>query len=290
MGLAVLVLFYGGAVFCVVALLTQLVRYVTVPIHLHWELYYGSSVYELSDWHTKPHRTVWDKLKEIVIDVLVLRKYFQRNRKFWYFLILFHGGLYLLILWHVWLFADAAVRDASPYWGLVWGHVSTGLIFIGAVGIFAMRLADYGVRVYYPPIHYVKWSFIILTLAGGFYAVFYYFGGNIAEVLKYVQHQLEFELASKLDAPAETSVHLLFVVPWLIYIPFSHIMKLFFRYYHELRWDDKPNLADTDVEREVIKQLNRRLTWSAPHMMGGKKWAEAAVKMPESAASTGRKK
>ena len=108
MGLAVLVVFYGSAIFCVIALVVMAARYVSAPLHMHWELYNGSSVYELPEWWTKPHRSFGDKLKSVVLDILLLREYYHRNRSFWYFLYSFHLGLYLLILWHVWLFVSAA--------------------------------------------------------------------------------------------------------------------------------------------------------------------------------------
>ena len=283
MGIAVLVLFYGSAVFCVVALVWMMVKYVRAPLHLHWELYREGSVYESPEWWTKPHRSFADKLKSVILDILFLREYYHRNRSFWYLLYIFHTGLYLLVLWHVWLFAGAATIniETAPTWGVVWGHVATALVFIGAVGILIKRIVDADLKVYYPAIHYIKWVFVIVALAGGFYAVYFYFGGQASSVLAYVNEQLAFELESKINAPIETSLHLLLVVPWLIYLPFSHIMKLFFRYYHHLRWDDKPNLVGSDVEKKVKGLLNRPVSWSAPHIQSGKTWGEVAVGLPE---------
>jgi len=280
-GIAVLVFFYGSAVFCTIAGLMMIVRYIRAPLHLHWELYRGSSIYELPEWRTKQHPGFSTQLKAIIWDILSLREYYQRNRPFWYFLFSFHFGLYLLILWHVWLFVAAGTMPgAKPVWGIVWGHTATALVFVGSVGILTKRILNKDLRLYYPPIHYAKWVFVIVALAGGFYAVFFYFGGDSASVLAYVNHQLAFELESKLRAPGATSAHLLIVAPWLIYLPFSHIMKLFLRYYHQLRWDHKPNLTGSDVEKQVIELLNKRVSWSAPHIQSGQKWGEVAVSLP----------
>ena len=287
MGIAVLVLFYGSALFCVVAFSVMLLRYINAPIHLNWELYKGSSVYELPEWWTKAHRRITSKLKSIILDILLLRGYYQRNRSFWYWLIIFHTGLYLLVIWHIWLFASSAAVNvgASPQWGTVWGYVATAMAFIGSAGILAKRILDKELRAFYPAIHYVKWVFIIITLAGGFYAVFVYFDGNISSVLAYINKQLAFELETKIHAPAVTSIHLLLSFPWLLYLPFSHIMRAFLRYYHELRWDDKPNLVGSDVARNVRKLLDQPVSWSAPHIPQGRTWAEIASdkKFPDDA-------
>ena len=276
MGIAVLVLFYGSGLFFIIASIIVIIRHINSPLHLHWELSKGSSVYELPEYWTKVRRSFINKLMSIALDILLLRGYYQRNRSFWYWLITFHSGLYLLIVWHIWLFAGSVTlsTEASPLWAIVFGYAATGMIFLGSAGILVKRILNKELRAYYPPIHYVKWAFVIITLAGGFYAVLVYFDGNIAGVLAYVRDQLSFEMEHKINAPVVTSLHLLFVFPWLIYLPFSHTLRVFFRYYHELRWDDKPNLAGSDVARNISKLLDQPVTWSAPHIQSGKTWSE----------------
>ena len=53
MGALVFFFFYGSILFFIVAVALRAVRTVKAPVHLHWELYRGSSVYELTDWWTK---------------------------------------------------------------------------------------------------------------------------------------------------------------------------------------------------------------------------------------------
>ncbi len=287
-GIAVLVVFYGSAAFCIVATAVMMIKYARAPLHLHWELYRGSSVYELPEWWTKSHRSFIDKIKSITVDVLFLRQYYQRNRQFWYFLFPFHFGLYMLILWHVWLFTSAATvsTQAASVLGTAWGYAATAMVFVGSIGILVMRITNKDLRVYYPRIQYAKWVFIVVTLAGGLYAVLVHFGGNISSVLTYVNQQLAFHLESKLNAPLASSAHLLIVAPWLVYLPFSHIMKLFLRYYHELRWDDKPNLKGTDIEKNVKKLLQKPVSWSSPHIQSGKSWSEVAQRLPKDSTET----
>lgn len=287
MGIAVLILFYGSVVFSVVAVSVMTVKYLKAPLHLHWDLYQGSSVYELQEWWAQPQKGFKNKLLSTVLDVLFLREYRKRNRSFWYFLQTFHAGLYLLIIWHVWLFVSAPILNTkhSPGWGILWGHAATALVFIGALGILVKRITDKDLRINYTPIHYAKWVFMVICLAGGFYAVHFHFEGNIINVLEYVNEQLAFEIESKLHAPVATSAHLLIAAPWLIYLPFSHIMKLFLRYYHYFRWDEKPNLRGGVVEEKVKEALNKPISWSAPHIQSGKKWKEVASKIPQEGTS-----
>ena len=286
MGMVILAIFYGSIVFCVIALIVRMVKCARAPLHLRWEFYRGSSTYELVDWWTKPHTSFGEKLKSVAQDIFLLRDYFRRNRGFWYWLYTFHIGLYLLIIWHVWLFIVPAVTnvDSNSIVSVVWDHIATSLVFIGATGILIKRLTDKELKAYYTPLHYFKWLFILVTLGGGFYAVQVYFGGNMVEVFSYVRGQLAFELEHKLNPPVVTAFHVLFVSPWLIYLPFGHIMQLFFRYFHELRWDHVPNTRGSNIERKVQKLLNQTVTWSAPHIQTGKKWGEVAQGLPDNPA------
>jgi hypothetical protein len=58
-------------------------------------------------------------------------------------------------------------------------------------------------------------------------------------------------------------------------------MQLFFRYYHQLRWDDVPNVRGSEVERRVKELLERPVTWSGPHIPPGKRWKEVASELQQ---------
>ena len=279
MGGLILVIFYGSILFCVIASAIKIVRYASAPMHLHWELYRGSSVYELIDWPDRPQTGFMEKLKPIAMDILFLKGYYQRDKGLWFFLYPFHLGIYLLILWHLWLFVGSVTIDISQAstFGRIWAHVATALAFAGGAGILIKRIAQEDLRSYYPPIHYIKWVLILITLLGGFYAVDVYFGGKMAELLKYVRDQVTFQdFERKLHPAAATASHVLFASVFLIYFPFSHMMKLFFRYYHQLRWDEVPNVKGGRVEAEVKELLGLPVTWSAPHIGPGKTWSDVA--------------
>ena len=281
---SIVYIFYGSMVFFAIAVLVRLIMFVRAPIHLRWEIHRESSVYEESEWWTKKGDMGFlKKLKIAALDILLLREYFRRNRKFWYALIIFHVGLYLLILWHVWLFiaALAIEVETDPTYGVVWGHIAAAVITIGGLSILILRLTDPDLRIYYPRTHYIKWLFIIATLAGGFYAVQFFFEGSSVELLRYVNEQLQFDFAHKLEPAVVPSLHVLFISAWMIYMPFSHIMQIIFKYYHELRWDHVRNTKGSGLEKRINKQLEKRVSWADWHIQTGKTWGEVAAGLPE---------
>ncbi len=276
--------FYGSIIFFVVATFRQVGMTINAPVHLHWELFKGSSVYELTDWWTRTHSTFGEKLRTMLLDILTLREYYHRNRRLWYPLFAFHAGLYLLILWHVWLFIRSVllnVETASAI-GWLWGTFSTLLTLAGGVVILWMRMTDEDLKVHYPPIHYLKWIFVILTLLGGVYAVDVHFGSRMPALLKYVREQVTFsDVEHKLHPAFGPALHISFASAWLIYLPFSHIFQVFFRYYHYLKWDDVPNLRGSEIERRILEHLDRPVTWSGPHIPSGKRWKEVATELDQ---------
>jgi nitrate reductase gamma subunit len=141
-----------------------------------------------------------------------------------------------------------------------------------------MRVTDEELKIYYPPIHYIKWVFVLLTLLGGVYAVDVHFGSKMPALLKYVREQVTFaDFEHKLHPAFGPAVHIAFASAWLIFLPFSHVFQVFFRYYHYLRWDDVPNAKGSELEQRIKEQLERPVTWSAPHIPSGKRWKEVAT-------------
>ena len=282
---SVVVVFYGSMLFFTIAVLVKLFKFVRAPVHLRWEIYKGGSIYENVNWWTKEHEGFLEKLKSILLDILFQREYYRRNRKFWYAIMVFHVGLYLLILWHAWLFLAALIIDidTAPAWGIVCGHIATAVIIIGAIGILVIRLTDEEMKAYYPRTHLLKLLFIIVTLGGGFYSVQFFFNGDSVELVRYVNSQLDFsDFSHKFHPNTVPALHLFFVSAWFIYLPFSHIMHIINRFYHELRWDHVPMTNGSALEKSVTPLLGRTVSWSDSHIQTGKTWGEVATGgMPE---------
>ncbi|NIN94845.1 MAG: hypothetical protein GTO49_07660 [Anaerolineae bacterium] len=273
----VLFLFYGSILFCVIACAIRVTKYASAPLHLRWELYRGSSVYELTDWWDRSPSRLRDKLSGVILDILFLREFYRRNKSFWYFLFLFHVGLYLLFLWHLWLFITAVTLPFESAWtgGLAFGHVATVLSLIGGSGILFKRIVDPELRIYYPRVHCLKWVLVLLILLGGFLAVLFHFDSNLPELLRYVRVQVTFQdMELKLRPALAPASHVFFVSFLLLYLPFSHILRISLRYYQYLRWDDVPNRKGSAIETKVKGHLKRPISWSAPHIKSGRAWGE----------------
>ncbi len=281
---SVVFIFYGSMVFFAVAFIIKLIMYVRAPVHLRWEIHKGSSIYEETNWRTRKNDMgFFVKLKSALLDIFLQREYYRRNRSYWYLLMIFHVGLYLLILWHAWLFIAALIIDveSAPAWGMVWGHIATAVITIGGLGILIRRITDPDMRIYYPRTHFIKWIFIVGTLAGGFYATQFFFEGDSVQLVRYVNDQLQFDFSHKLDPETVPSIHMLMISAWMIYLPFSHMMHLIFRYYHELRYDHVPNLPGSALEKKISQQLEKHVSWADVHIQTGKKWGEIAGGLPD---------
>jgi len=272
--------FYGSVLFCFIAFLARIAGFVRTPLHLKWEYYSNGSVYEFVDWWTRTPVGFLVKLKSLLIDILFLRKYYRYNRKYWLFLYLFHLGVYFIVLWHIWLFTTSLTGggEGNSAVGLIWGHGATALATSGGLGVLILRITNEDLRLYCSPVQYAKWVMILVTLAGGFYAVHVYFDDSMGATLKYVTAQVAFrDMTHKLHPPAATAAHVIFGSIWLVFLPFSHIAQLIFRYYHTLRFDEVPNVRGNMIERKVKALLMEPVSWSASHIQSGKTWGEVAT-------------
>jgi nitrate reductase gamma subunit len=272
----VLTVFYGSIGFCLIAYLIKLFRYITMPLPLRSDLYKGSSVYEQPSWWPRSGTSFKVKLMGTLKDILLQEGYYRHNRRFWYVLYPFHLGIYLLLLWHIWLFIfpQVAAGTGNLDYALIWGHTATGLIFIGAVGILIKRITDKKLRETYARLHYLKWALIILTLGSGIFVVQFYFSGSMIDLTAYVKQQLTFNIQDKLNPPLMASLHVLSVAAVLIYLPFSHPLRALLRYYYKMRWESVSGTAGGRVEKVTRGQLQYPVVWSAKHIPSMKTWKD----------------
>jgi hypothetical protein len=70
---------------------------------------------------------------------------------------------------------------------------------------------------------------------------------------------------------------------FLFYLPFTRMIHFFSKYftYHQVRWDDRPVVAGSRLERRLRRALDFGVDWSAEHLSTGKTWAEIATTMPK---------
>ena len=65
------------------------------------------------------------------------------------------------------------------------------------------------------------------------------------------------------------------------YIPLTHMSHFVTKWfmYHDIRWNDEPMEAGSEIEKKVGEVLQYPVSWTAPHIRGdGKKtWAQVAT-------------
>ena len=77
---------------------------------------------------------------------------------------------------------------------------------------------------------------------------------------------------------------LLLAAALIAYIPLTHMSHFIAKYftYHNIRWDDTPNMRGSKIEAKIAQNLTYRPTWSAAHMGadGKKNWVDIATTNP----------
>jgi nitrate reductase gamma subunit len=309
MGLYVLT--YACALVFVLAMGLRIRRPIALPVHVRWELYpvrhetaervaYGGSYLEALNWWERPDkRSLWNELKYMAPEILLMRGLWKENRRLWWVSFPFHFGLYLmvaafgLLLLHALLALGGApaLADGHPLGRLLDGLIVlagwSGLILgnIGCLGLFYRRLADPELRDYASFADYFNLGFIFLFFLCAFAA-----GLGDPSLAGARAHTLGLltagsALEASIPGPSAAGAAAVVLASLLTaYIPLTHmshmVMKYFF--YHSVKWDDAPNRRGGKIEAAVRENLGLRPTWQARHVGadGRKSWREIAASEP----------
>jgi len=289
------ILAYASVVVFVVAVAARAIRLATTPVHLRWELYpvahekdrvrYGGSYFEEVDWWTKPRaRSLFGELKVMVPEILFLKGVWEHNRALWWWSFPMHIGLYLVIGFIALVIVGAIAGTATPLGTLIGrvgpivGWVGYILGVLGSVGIFVRRMVEHKLRSFTPPAAYFNLIFLIALFASGVLVL-----GTVERPFSALSEFVRglFGAAGGAAAPSAITLHLIVGLLFTLYLPFTHMTHFFTKYftYHQVRWNDEPNLPGSKLERQIEKQLGYPVSWSAPHIKGdGKKtWGDVAT-------------
>jgi len=290
---------YFAYVFIVAIYSAKVIKIARMPVHLRWELYpviheterkYGGSYYEDLEWWNKhPQKSVLRGIFFLLKDNFCLGEYFHRNRGYWFVLLPWHIGFVLIIIFHILCFFGALaivvgvpVSTASAnisgrilyYLILLTGVVSFVTASFGSVGLVIKRLCDKDLRAFATPQNYFNYLFTLVVFVSGLYA-WLFVDPTFSEYREFWKGLVTLSPARVEHAVA---IHIILFALFLIYLPFTrsmHYITKFFAYFW-IQWDDKPNLRGSKIERKVEKWLNEPVSWSAPHIQSGKKWADIA--------------
>jgi nitrate reductase gamma subunit len=288
-------------------------RQKTLPLHVRWEIYPvqhettdklshdGSFMEELNWWEKKRKSSLWNEAKYMVPEILLLRGLWKENRSLWRVSFPFHFGLYLMIATFGLLVINALVAlwggNSLPAGGGVRGLLNglivlvgwTGLILgnIGGVGVFCRRLADPELREYSSVIDYFNVLFILFFFLFAFLTCLS--GDPLLEGAKgYVVGLLTGGRSLNAYTPGQSftgGVTIVLASLLVAYIPLTHMSHMFMKYflYHDVKWDDTPNLKGGPIEAAILKNLAFKPTWSAKHVEadGRKSWLDIASSAPK---------
>jgi nitrate reductase gamma subunit len=284
--------------------LKRILAYKRNPMHLRWELYpvahegggkasYGGSYLEEVDWWQKPREVSRiGELSVMIPEMLFLKALWEHNRSLWLASFPFHFGLYLtfglvalLVIGAVaqlaGMSADSGLLALIVGVSTILGPVAFGLTLLGGIGLLYRRLNDANLRNYASPEHRFNLVLFLATMG--------------VALLTWAVADPSFEMARSFIAGLITfnltevgsSLFLLQVVLavlTLAYIPFTHMSHFFMKYflYHDIRWEDKPNVNAPEIDEQLGQELGYEPTWSAPHIAipGKKTWADIALFNP----------
>ena len=281
---------YLGCGLFAVGCVARALRYATTPVHVRWDLYpvaheprrdHGGSYLEEKSWWEKPReKSLWGEISVMSGEILVLKGVWENNRRLWWGSLVFHWGLYLLMLTTA-VLVIAAFWPAAAAWAgpvLAVAAVSGGaFLAAGSLYLLILRSTDGRFRPYTSPLD--RMNLLLLTVLGALSLAVALGSGGMGQAIDAVGAVLRGG-APRVSAVlgAQMAVGALFV----LYMPFTRMVHFFSKYftYHDVRWDDTPVEAGTKMQRKLAAALNYGVTWSADHVGTGRTWAEVATTLP----------
>ena len=283
------------------AMIIKALRYATAPQSMRWELYpvphekgkaeYGGSYLEELDWWTKPRqKDLFNELKEMAAEVILLKGVFNHNKRAWCSSWPFHFGLYLCIGWLVLLLVGAVAESTgvrvAAYGGAVWqvlyyltagfGYAGLVLSGVGALGLLIWRSSDSSMRKFSSPIDYFNLVFFVVVAAVTLAAHLTADPGHAA-MRSYVHAMITLVPVREVGMLLMLEIVLIsLLIMWIPLTRMSHFVAKYFLY-HSVRWEDEPNMPGSKLEQALLGQLGRKIGWGAPHIDSEKTWGEAVT-------------
>ncbi len=301
--LAYLLTYLALAVF-IVGVLKRITAYRKNPQHLRWELYpvphegggrasYGGSYLEELNWWEKPRETSRiGELSVMVPEMLFLKALWEHNRSLWWVSFPFHFGLYLtfglvalLVIGAVGqlagMSADSGLLALIAGVSTLLGPIAFGLTLLGGIGLLYRRLNDANLRNYASPEH--RFNLVLFLATMGVALLTWAVADPSFEMARsFIAGLITFNL-KEVDSSLFL-VQVFLAVLTLAYIPFTHMSHFFMKYflYHDIRWEDKPNVNAPEIDEALGQELGFVPTWSASHIAipGKKTWADIATFNP----------
>ena len=268
--------------------LYKVFRWSRMPFHLRWDIQpvphdpahaTGGSSLQFEKWWEKPGKPdAANELKELLLEMLFIKRAFKQDKGFWLATYLFHGGTYLMLLWAALLAVwAAAAPPVVPQLAEGAGWLGISCMALGSISLLGIR-AGGSSRRYTTPAEFLNLAFVIALPLTGFYAWSADPGFGAAEmfVASLVSPATHVALSSAMV------LNLALIAVFLAYLPFTKMTHFVGKYftYHRVIWEDAP-LSERDAE-VVQKYLGAPISWSAPHILKGRSWVDNVKEVPGS--------
>ena len=256
---------------------------------------------ELNWWEKEKKSSLYNEIKYMVPEILLLRSLKEENPRLWRLSFPFHFGLYLLIgtLALLVLGAFSMVLEVSIapgkgafasllyYLTILCGFLGLILGTGGTAALLWRRLKDPELANYSAFSDYFNLVFFLIFWVAGLLAWLFQdhaFDGARA----YIYSLLTLGgLAGGVGEGHTFLGALSIVLSSLIiaYVPLTHMSHMFMKYflYHSVRWEDTPNLKGGKMEAAILQNLGFKPTWASLHIGadGKKTWGEIATSGPK---------
>ena len=292
---------YILALIFVVAFAAKMIKYQKMPTHLRWELYpvageskrpWGGSYLEETKWWDKPHEkhSFLGEMKFMAKEIFYFKEYLESNRSLWKIVYPFHLGVFLfmaffmlIVVGAITMQLDTAVSSDAGAWGtliyyltLIVGIAALVLGTIGSLALLIRKITDATMSPYTRRVEYFNIVLVLAVFATGLIS-WIAFDSNFENTRAYMQSLFTFDTGVA-GIDALTSVHIILLAVFLAYMPFTNVMHFFAKHFtfNSVRWEDKPQLRGSDLERKLFPNLQQPVTWSAPHMKNIHAWSDVA--------------
>ncbi|MFC1925374.1 respiratory nitrate reductase subunit gamma [Chloroflexota bacterium] len=293
---------YILALVFVIAFAAKMIKYQKMPIHLRWELYpvagetkrpWGGSYLEEPNWQDKPYEkhSLLGEIKFMAKEIFFFKEYIESNKSLWRIVYPFHLGVFLFVAFFALVVVGAitmeldtvVASDSTAAWGkivfyltLVVGIAALALGTLGCLALLIRKFTDNTMSPYTRRIEYINIFFVLVVFATGLIS-WIAFDSNFDNTRAYMQSLFTFN-TEVAGIDALTSVHIILLAVFLAYMPFTNIMHFFAKHFtfNSVRWEDKPHLRGSALERKLLPNLQQPVTWSASHTQSIQMWTDVA--------------
>jgi nitrate reductase gamma subunit len=282
---------------------STVIKYLKMPRHLRWDLYpvphqgpEGSKYQKVDFGKMKTHISLVHELKEMIQEILFMKKAYINNPKVWVGSFPLHAGLYLGITWLCLLFAGgllelnhipvvsnshSVLSSMVYYLTVVTGAGSFISGLCGSLVMLWLRTVDDDTRFMSDAVSFINLAVMIFLFGSGLIA--WWVTDSSFDMLR--QHIADL-LIFKPGLVHEPLIilQLLAFSLFLIYLPFSRMMHFVGKYffYHNIMWDDEMMKRNSAMENDIATYLQYKITWSAPHIRKGGSWVDQVGERPSS--------